>query len=99
MTTINSPIERFSGTVTLIDPVPYPVYIEWEKAVGGLDNLASGEAQFAMFEAIQLMVEKWNIANFDIMNPPATPRTAVVSLLAWLIDEIGRVINGTDPNA
>jgi len=96
---ITSPVERFPGEVTLIDPVPYPEFIEWEKAIDGLDNLESGQAQYTMFEAVRLMVEKWDIANFDITNPPATPRTAVVQLLAWLIDEVGRVINGTDPNA
>lgn len=96
---INSPVERFSGTVTLIDPIPYPLYIEWEKAVENLTNLEDSQAQFAMFEAVRMMVEKWDIQNFDIKKPPATPRTAVISLLAWLIEEIGKVINGTDPNA
>jgi len=96
---ITSPVDKYPGTVTLIDPVPYPVYIEWEKAIHDLDDLVLSDAQFSMLKAVRLMVENWDIPDFDIENPPATPRAKVVSLLAWLIEEIGRVINGTDPNA
>ena len=100
--TITSPVEKFSGSVTLLDPVPYPVYIEWNKAMREADiteDTNDPEKQYKVFQGILLMVEKWDIKKFSIKNPPATPRTQVLELLAWLVVEIGKIINGEiDPN-
>lgn len=95
---IMSPVEKFSGTVTLVDPVPYPAFIEWEKRIGEAGAVQESKTQLVMFEAVGGMIEAWNIADFDIKKPRATPRAAVLELLAWLVTEIGKVINGTDPN-
>lgn len=96
---ITSPIEKFPGTVTLYDPVPYPAYIAWEKAVkeeGAVDDLTK---QHALFKGVKEMVEQWDIPNYDINNPAATPRVPVIQLLSWLVVEIGKVINGdVNPN-
>lgn len=97
---IHSPVEKFPGDVTLFDPVPYPAYIEWEKTVRLEGKPEDSTMQMALFGGVKAMVEKWEISNFDINNPSATPRTPVLNLLAWLVTEIGKVINGDiDPNA
>jgi hypothetical protein len=103
---IHSPVDKFPGDVTLFDPVPYPAYIEWEKALrfeGMPDDKEEQKGLFkqqALFNGARAMVEKWEIPNFDIDNPPAAPnRVAIVRLLSWLVAEIGIVIKGeSDPN-
>jgi hypothetical protein len=96
---IHSPVDKFPGDVTLYDPVPYPAYIAWEKSVKFGGEAQDSEKQLALFDGAKAMCEKWDIPNFDIDNPPATPRTAVLNLLAWLVTEIGKVIAGeSDPN-
>ena len=96
---IHSPVDKFPGDVTLFDPIPYPAYIEWEKAVRVDGEAQDSVKQFALFEGVQALVEKWEIPSFDITNPPATPRTPVLNLLAWLVTEIGKIISGDiDPN-
>lgn len=96
---IHSPVEKFPGDVTLFDPVPYPTLIAWEKAIEIEGSVEDLEKQLAMFGGVRAMVEKWDIPDFDIENPVSTPRTSVLNLLAWLVTEIGKVINGEpDPN-
>lgn len=96
---IHSPVDKFPGDVTLFDPVPYTAYIAWEKAIRVDGEAQDSVKQFALFEGVKALVEAWNIPDFDISNPPATPRTPVLNLLAWLVTEIGIVVNGdTDPN-
>ena len=97
---IQSPIKRFPGSVTLYDPVPYPNFIEWEKAIRSeCDN--NPEKQLIMWGGVKAMVEKWEIPEFDIEKPVATPRVAVINLLSWLVTEIGKIINEVEesPNA
>lgn len=97
---IHSPVDKFPGDVTLLNPVPYPAYIEWEKALIFEGTPKETDKQQALFKGVRAMVEKWEIPNFDIDNPPAAPnRVAIINLLAWLVTEIGIVINGeSDPN-
>lgn len=96
---IHSPVNQFPGDVVLFDPVPYPAYIEWERAVKSEGDHKNLEKQLHMFRGVRAMVETWSIAGFDIDNPAATPRVPVLQLLAWLVTEIGKVISGdTDPN-
>ena len=98
---IQSPVKRFPGSVTLYDPVPYPNFIEWEKAINADGEGADLEKQLTMWHGVKAMTEKWEIPEFDIENPIATPRAAVISLLAWLVTEIGKIINEVEesPNA
>jgi hypothetical protein len=98
---ITSPVEKFPGTVTLYDPVPYPAFITWQKAIrkaGEIADTSDGETQLEMFKGAEACIESWNIEGFDISEPVATPRTPVVELLGWLVTEIGKVFNADDPN-
>ena len=99
MKRLQSPIEKFPGEVILLDPVPYPAYIAWEKAVRSEGEAEDSEKQLAMWKGVAAMVKEWNIPSFDLNNPVATPRTPVLRLLAWIVTEIGLVVNGDlDPN-
>ena len=96
---ITSPVDKFPGTVVLFDPVPYPAYAAWQKALVMDGKTEEADKQIALFEGVKAMVEKWDIPNFDIANPVATPHTPVLNLLAWLVTEVGKIINGeSDPN-
>lgn len=99
MKIIQSPVDKFPGTVTLKDPVLYPDYIAWEEAVAVSEQASTqGEKEQAIWSGIRNMVDQWDIKNIDLENPCSTPRNPVLDLLAWLVTEIGKVINGTDPN-
>ena len=57
-----------------------------------------------MIPAIRECVEAWNVPDFDLANPPGSPRDARAQFLDWLIREIETAYtdNGLaeqDPNA
>ena len=93
---IKSPIKKFSGSVIIKNPLPYPDYIAWEKGLlseAEKEEVSQGEIEQALWSGVSAVVEKWDLKNFDSENIPATPRTPVLELLAWLVTEIGKVIN------
>ena len=102
---IESPVKEFPGTVEIFQPVPYPEFITWEKKIAESDEAlqlvikgdpkyTQGEAEYLTWKAIAGMVQNWNIEKFDISKPSADPRVSVMQLMAWLVREIGKVING-----
>ena len=95
---IKSPVKKFPGSVILKDPLPFPDFITYEKelANSGVEGITEGERELCLFAAIFVIVESWDIKDFDCENPPATPRTPVIKLLTWLIEEIGKMINGVE---
>jgi len=95
---IISPVKKFPGSVILKDPLPYPDFITWEKGLTSAkaDGITEGEREVCFMKAISAVIEKWDLENFDPDNPPATPRTPVLKILTWLIDEIGKMINGVE---
>ena len=92
---ITSPVKKFPGSVILKDPLPFPDFITYEKesANASEDGITEGERELSLFAAVFAVVESWDIKDFDCENPPATPRTPVIKLLTWLIEEIGKMIN------
>jgi hypothetical protein len=74
----------------------FPTFMAWERCVreakaSELDT----EKQAIMFAGVRAVVTHWGIEGYDLDNPAATPRGPVLMLLAWLIREIGAVINGS----
>jgi hypothetical protein len=84
--------------VILKDPLPYPDFIIWEKSLSDAksEEITEGEKEVIFFTGISAVVESWDIKDFDYQNPPATPREPVIKLLVWLIEEIGKMINGIE---
>jgi hypothetical protein len=108
--TLTSPVKRFSGTVELSDPLTFPQYMAWSKAVEiasaqrekltaitvGYDDIVTE----VMLPAILACIEAWHIAGVPekptVETFPATPRRATAQLIAWLAGEIGAVISEED---
>lgn len=108
--TLTSPVKRFSGTVELSDPLTFPQYMAWSKAVEaavvmrekvtvatiGYDDIVTE----VMLPAILACVEAWHIAGVPdkptVETFPATPRMSAGRLIAWLAGEIGAVISEED---
>ena len=71
-----------------------------EKCRPGLPETA---AQERMLKAIKTCVESWNVSDFDLVNPPGSPKKARSQFVAWVIREINTVYNAEeldgDPNA
>ena len=107
---ITSPVKRFPGTVTLAEPLTFPMFFAWKQALEAAKEIitANGtQAEFdrAMLPGICACVEKWELENFPPMvRPetfPATKRRNSTTLIAWVIKEIGEVVMGEEeiPNA
>lgn len=108
--TLTSPVKRFSGTVELSDPLTFPQYMAWSKAVEAAvvmrENVTVATVGYddivteVMLPAILACVEAWHIAGVPdkptVETFPATPRMSAGRLIAWLAGEIGAVISEED---
>ena len=112
---IESPVKRFPGSVTLKDPLPFPLVVKWEEA---LAKVKRGDDQAALLQSIESslyplvveMVEAWDLKNVQTPVtaenfPNAVKGTSAKStheLVDLLIVECQAVYNGNedaDPNA
>ena len=93
---ITSPIERFSGTVVLSDPLTYPQLFAFEDALRAVKEL-DGEKNarrvyYAMLPGIIACVEEWHLEGVpDKPRPdtfPASPGESAARLVAWLLNEV-----------
>ena len=101
---LTSPVKRFSGTVEIPDALTFPEYVAWENGFTGMSGESYTVTAQALLPAICMIVKGWKLDNFpEKVTPdtfPATPPAAVAQLLAWLVGEILRVVEGSDdPNA
>jgi hypothetical protein len=103
---ITSPVKRFSGTVTLADPLTFPQYKAWQ-AAARLANEAinsgtatPGDVDALLVPGVLACVEAWHLERFPapvgVENFPATPRKASGQLLGWLVREITALTQGED---
>ena len=72
---IESPVKRFPGTVTLKDPLPFPLVVKWEEALANVEQFDKNEKDAKklqkfhkeieqyLFPILPEMVEAWNLAN------------------------------------
>jgi hypothetical protein len=106
---ITSPVKRFPGTVTLLDPIPFPAYNAWtesvEKAqeakegVSVLDIAIAPKLTQELLPGIIACVAEWHLSgleNVTVATFPAAPRQPVIRLVAWLVGEIVALINQED---
>jgi hypothetical protein len=106
---ITSPVKRWPGTVTLLDPIPFPAYNAWTDAIEAAqvkkENLTTLDAAIipelaqALLPGIMAMVIKWDLAgleNVTVATFPAAPRQPSIRLLVWLIGEIVTLVNAED---
>ena len=101
--TIISPVKRWPGTVTLADPLSYPQVFAWRDAIQEAQAV-EGEAEpdvftrnSALIPGIVACVESWNLEYFPkAVTPevfPATPPVSSSRLIAWLVEEIGKLFS------
>ena len=94
---ITSPVKRFSGTVTLADPLTFPQSIAFEDAIESVrtlgDTATMSKIRYAFLPGVLACVESWDL-NGGFPKPPAldnfpsTPKAPVGELIEWLIAEI-----------
>jgi len=103
---VKSTIKRFPGSVTLYEPLTFPMVKTFEDAIQKIQEL-EGARQSASDEvlipAICSCVEEWNLEGLGDLTPetfPGSPRIASARLVAWLIGEIIEMYsdNEEDPN-
>lgn len=93
---ITSPIERFSGTVVLSDPLTYPQVFAFEDALGAVrelgDEATARRTYYAILPGILACVEEWHLEGVPAKPTrdtfPASPGDSAARLLAWLLNEV-----------
>ena len=104
MKEIKSPVEEFSGSVILSDPLTFPQVVKWVDASNAADAVENNVAakRMAWLPGIFACVEEWHIEGIpEDVTPetfPCTPFKAALILTNWLIGEINAIIAGEDTN-
>lgn len=99
---ITSPVKRFPGTVTLADPLTFPQYLAWQRALNSAQAHRDDNAEFVgtLLPGLFACVESWSLTGFpESVTPatfPATPRISSDRIVGWLIREIGALIREAD---
>jgi len=105
--TITSPVKRFSGTVTIADPLTFPQVAALDEAMFQAselgDNVRQSRFNATLEPAVMACVESWDISGMTAhpQHMPASPRAAANELFDWLMREILALYKEADeiPNA
>lgn len=99
---ITSPVEHFSGTVTLHDPLTYPQLFSFQDAMDIATELREENEEslykwnYAILPGIFACVENWDLEGISNgVTPetfPSTPALASVETIAWLVNEITSLV-------
>ena len=91
---VKSTITKFPGSVTLYDPLTFPMVKTFEESISEAQEL-EGANQTAydqvLLPAICACVEEWSLEGLGDLTPetfPGSPRIASAQLVAWLSGEI-----------
>ena len=111
---IKSPVEHFTGEVTLSDPLSFPQVFKFRDAMAAGRALIQEDAEseetevdqleynFAVLPGVLACVEKWNLdhcpANPDLDTFPATPSLESNEMLSWLLVEVVSIFRKDDPD-
>lgn len=99
---ITSPVKRFPGSVTIAQPLTFPQFKAWTRALTGAQEISRANGLQSDYDAALLpgllaCVENWGLENVPaaptVESFPATPRQASQKLVAWLVHEIATVAN------
>lgn len=108
--TVESPVARYAGTVTFVDPMLTAHGLAWEKALTewrAAGEVTRSKADEIILPGIFACVEAWNIPVegievVDAAHFPASPRRETSLLVRWLIETISAIYLGSgevqDPN-
>ena len=99
---IKSNSVRWSGSVTISDPMTLPQVMAIEEVFGNPSDtggrVMKSVIDIKLLPAIIACVEKWNLENFPeavtVDTFPATPRAESSALIRWLWDELYKVYIG-----
>ncbi len=99
--TIICPVERWAGSVTLVEPMPLPLVVELEKAIEAAQTLESptrSQTEAALLGAALKCVASHNLSGLSetlsLATWPGTPRLDSARLFGWLMDEVMSIYTG-----
>ena len=102
---ITSPVKRYSGTVTLYDPLTFPQSIAFEdalEAVRALGKTATmSKIRYAFLPGVLACVESWSLNGGFPERPaldtfPSTPKAPIGELIEWLIAEVSALYRDSE---
>ncbi len=101
---ITSPVKAYPGTVTLREPVSFPMVIAFNKATAAAKLCNETVEKFQTYlPAIFQWIEKWDLAGIpaeELVDASAflpLPIISKGSLVAWLINEITSILYPAAP--
>jgi len=75
----------------------YADCVESDRRPRCLPGLSDTAAQARTMKAIRPCVAEWHVENFDLANPPGSPKASRSRFVAWLIKEITDLYTEEDP--
>ena len=108
--TITSPVKRWPGTVVISDPLSYPQLLRFREALGATRTVkedADGDpdwmaVNYAVLPGVMACIEEYHLQGFPeqvtLDTWPATPPVSSARLIAWLIEEINKLMAEADPD-
>jgi len=102
---ITSPVKKFSGTVVLLDPIPFPAFIEWKKSIdeaqklkGSDEALTNGEAisepelTSALLPGLCACVVEWHLEGLpEHVTPDVFPATPRMASMRLMAWLLGEI--------
>lgn len=95
---VKSTIKKFPGSVTLYDPLTFPMVRAFEDSISKHTELVEADGEISqaqsdeiLLPAICVCVEEWSLEGLGDLTPetfPASPRISASKLVAWLTNEI-----------
>jgi len=102
---ITSPVKRYSGTVTLHDPLTFPQSIAFEDALESVralgDTATLSKIRYAFLPGVLACVESWSLNGGFPERPaldtfPSTPKAPIGELIEWLIAEVSALYRDSE---
>jgi len=95
---VKSTIKKFSGSVTLYDPLTFPMVRAFEDSITKHGAIVEAEGVISQAQSDEILlpaicacVEEWSLEGLGDLTPetfPASPRISASKLVAWLTSEI-----------
>ena len=107
---VTCPVARWPGEVVLAEPMSWPQFLAWQRAVMNAEEVAKAEGLQSEYDAaiclgIAAVVLEWRLGGLnppDAHGVPATPRHSSNEFISWFLREVFAIVKGeasTDPKA
>lgn len=99
---VTCPVARWPGEVVLAEPMSWPQFLAWQRAVMNANEVIKAEGLQSEYDAaiclgIAAVVLEWRLSGLnppDAHGIPATPRQASNEFISWILREVSAIVVG-----